>query len=147
MVAERVTSCQKHDCQVLGDVLAVAQPQPGTVVIGDGAYDRRMCHAAAKRHRAKLISPPGKRAVLRPGGTDWRERNRSIEVAQFLGRPDWKVAVGYHRRSLAESAMHRLKAAFGQRLRSRQESNQEHEALLRAHSLNQWSTPASTPLA
>ena len=34
VVAGVVTSCQKHDSQVLGDVLAVAQPQPGTVVIG-----------------------------------------------------------------------------------------------------------------
>ncbi len=146
VVAGVVTSCRKHDCQVLGNVLDVARPQPGTVVIGDGAYDRRMCYAAAKRHCAKLISPPGKRAVLHPGD-DWHERNRSIEEARFLGRPDWKVGVGYHRRSLAESAMHRLKAAFGQRLRSRLESNQEHEALLRAHILNQWTTPATTPLA
>ena len=146
VVAGVVTSCQKHDSQVLGAVLAVAQPRPGTVVIGDGAYDRRMCYAAAKRHRAKLLSPPGKRAVLHPGA-DWRERNRTIEAARFLGKPDWKVAVGYHRRSLAESAMHRLKSAFGQRLRSRLERNQEHEALLRAHLLNRWATPATVPAA
>jgi hypothetical protein len=146
VVAGVVTSCQLHDCQVLGAVLDVARPQPGTVVIGDGAYDRRMCYAAAKRHRAHLLSPPGKRAVPHPGA-DWHERNRAIEEARFLGRPDWKVAVGYHRRSLAESAMHRIKAAFGQRLRSRLERNQEHEALLRAHLLNRWPTPATVPIA
>ena len=87
MVAAVVTSCRKRDCQVLGDVLDVARPQPGTIVIGDGAYDRRMCYAAARRHRAKLIAPPGKRAVLHPG-RDWRERNRTIEETRFLGRPD-----------------------------------------------------------
>ncbi len=146
VVAGVVTSCQKHDGQVLGDVLAVAQPRPGAVVIGDGAYDRRRCYAAAKRHRAHLISPPGKRAVLHPGAA-WRARNRAIEEARFLGRPDWKVAVGYHRRSLAESAMHRLKSAFGQRLRSRLERNQEHEALLRAHLLNRWVTPTTAAVA
>jgi hypothetical protein len=124
----------------------VAQPPPGTVLIGDGAYDRRMCYAAAGRHRAKLIAPPGKRAVLHPGA-DWRSPNRAIEEARLLGRPNWKVAVGYHRRSLAESAMHRLKSAFGQRLRSRLERNQEHEALLRAHRLNRSNTPTTTPLA
>ena len=146
VVAGVVTSCQQHDCQVLGQVLDVAEPPPGTVAIGDGAYDRRMCYAAAKRHRAQLVSPPGQRAVLHPGD-QWRERNRSIEEARFLGRPAWKVAVGYHRRSLAESAMHRLKAAFGQRLRSRLEHNQTHEALLRAHLLNRWPTPATVPVA
>lgn len=56
VVAGGVTSCQKHDSQVLGDLLDVAQTPPGTVVIGDGAYDRRVCYATAKRHRAKLLS-------------------------------------------------------------------------------------------
>jgi len=56
-------------------------------------------------------------------------------------------AGGYHRRSFAESAMHRLKAAFGQRLRSRQQSAQAHEALLRAHLLNRWPSPATVPVA
>ena len=135
VVAGVVTSCQQHDCQVLGAVRDVAPPRPGTVAIGDGAYDRRMCYAAAKRHQAHLLTPPGSPAVLH-SGDDWRERNRAIEEVRFLGRPAWKVAVGYHRRSLAESAMHRLKAAFGQRLRSRLERNQTHEALLRAHLLN-----------
>ncbi|MEI6723958.1 MAG: IS5 family transposase [Betaproteobacteria bacterium] len=146
VVAGVVTSCQQHDCQVLGAVLDVARPQPGTVVIGDGAYDRRMGYAAAKRHHACLVSPPGSRAVLHPGD-NWIERNRSIEEARFLGRPDWKIAVGYHRRSLAESAMHRLNSAFGQRLRSRLEHNQAHEALLRAHLLNHWVTPATVSVS
>ena len=78
VVAGVVTSSQKHDSQVLGEVLDLAQPPPGNVVIGDGAYDRRLCYAAAKRHRVTLFSPPGKRAVLHPG-EDWRARNRSIE--------------------------------------------------------------------
>ena len=76
MVAGVVASCQKHDSQVLGEVLDLAQPPPGTVVIGDGAYDRRLCYAAATRHRVTLILPPGKRAVLH-SGDDWIERNRA----------------------------------------------------------------------
>ena len=76
MDAGVVTYCQKHDSQVLGEVLDLAQPTPGTVVIGDGAYDRRLCYAAAKRHRVTLISPPDKRAVLHPGD-DCIERNRA----------------------------------------------------------------------
>ena len=55
VVAGVVTSCQKHDPQVLGEVLYLAEPPPGTVVIGDGAYERRLCYAAAKRHRVTLI--------------------------------------------------------------------------------------------
>lgn len=41
--------------------------------------------------------------------------------------------------------MHRIKATFGQRLRSRLAPNQAHEALLRAHLLNRWATPATVP--
>gem|GEM_PF-565155 len=92
VVAGVVTSCQKHDCQVLGEVLDVAPPPPDTVVIGDGAYDRRLCYAAAKLHRTHLITPPGKLAVLHPGD-DWHARNRSIEESRFLGRPNWKLGM------------------------------------------------------
>jgi len=142
VVAGVVTSCQLHDSQALGDVLDVAQPEGGTTVIGDGAYDRRMCYASAQHHQARLLSPPGKRAVLHDG-TGWQTRNQTIEEVRFLGLPDGKRAVHYGRRSLAESTMHRLKSAFGQRLRSRQQGNQVHEALLRAHLLNTWATPTS----
>ena len=111
VVAGVVTSCQKHDTRGLGEVLDLAQPPHGTVVIGDGAYERRLCYAAAKRHRVTLISPPGKRAVLHPG-EDWRARNRSIEEARFLWRPAWKVAVGYHRRFLAEVSHAQAQSRF-----------------------------------
>ena len=43
--------------------------------------------------------------------------------------------------------MHRLKAAFGQRLRSRLEHNQTHETLLRDHLLNRGPTPATVSVA
>jgi hypothetical protein len=58
-----------------------------------------------------------------------------------LGKARWKRLQHYGRRSLAEAAMHRLKAAFGPGLRSRLWSNQQCEALLRAHILNSWPTP------
>ena len=142
VVAGVVTPCQTHDSEALADVLAVAAPTAGAVLIGDGAYDRRMCYAAARHHRCKLLTPPSKRAVLHVG-PEWTERNMAIEEVRFLGKPDWKRSVHYGRRSLAESAMHRLKAAFGSRLRSRLTANQAHEALLRAHLLNRWPTPAT----
>ena len=139
VVAGVVTPCSEHDSEALPAVLAEARPAPGAVFIADGAYDRRSCYAAAERHGGRLLTPPGKRGVPHEG-KEWAERNRALEEVRFLGQKVWKQAVGYGRRSLAESAMHRLKAAFGQRLRSRLEPNQTHEALLRAHLLNLWPT-------
>ena len=122
------------------EVLRVADPAQGTEIIGDGAYDGKACYAAAARHRGHLITPPGKKAILHrePG---WTERDCAVRECRLLGRRAWKRIKGYHRRSLAESAMHRLKAAFGPSLRSRRWSNQVGEALLRAQILNSWSTP------
>jgi len=140
IVSGVVSTCQKHDSEMLAEVLRVADPAQGTEIIGDGAYDRKMCYEAARRRCSSLITPPGKRAILHrePG---WTERDCAIRECRLLGRRAWKRIKGYHRRSLAESAMHRLKAAFGPSLRSRRCSNQVGEALLRAHILNSWNTP------
>jgi len=44
---------------------------------------------------------------------------------------------GYHRRSLAETAMFRVKTIFGPSLRARGEAAQQTETLLRLNALNQ----------
>lgn len=81
------------------------------------------------------MTPPRTRAVLHnePAVV---ERNRAIKGVRLLGRANWKRSHHYRRRSIAEAAMHRLKAAFGSGLRSRLWPNQQKEALLRAHLLN-----------
>jgi hypothetical protein len=103
-----------------------------------------MCQADARKAGVRLVAPPGIRDKVHDG-PDWKERSAAIEEALFLGLPDWKKSHDYHRRSLAESAMWRLKSAFGDSLRSRNTSNQNHEALWRAHRLNRWSTPKAFP--
>ena len=140
IVAGSVTPCQTHDSEALDSTLGSASCLDATQeVIGDGAYDRRICYRAARKRKLRLITPPGQRAVIRPEA-GLVARNRAIEECRFLGKANWKVSVRNHRRSLAESAMHRLKAAFGPGLRSRKWCNQRHEALLRAHILNSWCT-------
>ena len=67
VVAGVVTSCQLHDSQVLGDVLEVAQPEGGTTIIGDGAYDRRMCYAPLPRRRA--VNPGAARSSKAVAGS------------------------------------------------------------------------------
>ena len=144
IVAELVTPCQTHDSEAFDPLLATAELPAGHEVIGDGAYDRRCCYAYASKRRLRLVTPPRSRAVihLQPDLTD---RNRAIRAVRSLGTPEWKRTQHYARRSLAEAAMHRLKAAFGAGLRSRLWPNQQKEALLRAHILNSWNTPKRIP--
>ena len=118
VVAGVVTPCQTYDREALAEVITVAAPAAGAVLIGDGAYDRQRCYAAARRHRYRLLTSPSKRAVLHADPA-WAARNTAIEEVRFLGKPEWQRSVHYGRRSLPESAMHRLKATFSSRLRSR----------------------------
>ena len=140
IAAGLVTPCQTHDSEAFDPLLATADLSAIREVIGDGAYDRHCCYVSSRKRRLRLITPPRSGAVLRldPGSL---ERNRAIERIRFLGKAGWKRSQRYGRRSLAEAAMHRLKAAFGPGLRSRLWPNQQHEALLRAHVLNSWQTP------
>ena len=140
IVAGVVTPCQTHDSEAFDSLLATANLSASREVIGDGAYDRRCYHPGARRRRLRLITPPRTRAVLHhePG---LLERNRAIEGVRLLDKANWKRSQHYGRRSLAEAARHRLKAAFGPGLRSRLWPNQQQEALLRAHVLNSWLTP------
>ncbi len=52
------------------------------------------------------------------------------------GRRQWKKESGYHRRSLVETGVMRLKTIFGDRLGARSEAGQKSELLLRCGALN-----------
>lgn len=53
------------------------------------------------------------------------------------GRSAWEQASGYSKRNLVENAMFRYKNAFGPKLRSKNQKNQEIESKLGVHLLNQ----------
>ena len=55
-----------------------------------------------------------------------------------LGRRQWKENIGYHRRSLSETAMYRMKCCFGDHLKNRLIENQKTETRLRSNILNKF---------
>ncbi len=66
-----------------------------------------------------------------------------------FGRKQWKKESGYHRRSLAETCMMRLKTLFGDKLSARHPQAQKNQALLRCHALNRMThlgMPPSYPI-
>lgn len=109
-------------------------------VSADGGYDRRTCYEAIAGRGAKAAIPPRRGAKIWQHGNSKQERlarDENLRRIRRVGRAKWKRESGYHRRSLAETAMFRLKALFGTTLRARSETAQETEAMLRLVALNQ----------
>ncbi len=63
------------------------------------------------------------------------------------GKAAWKEAIGYHRRSLGETAMSRFKMTFGDRLKNREPPNQRTEVAPRTKILNAFAALGYASLA
>jgi hypothetical protein len=104
-------------------------------VLGDGAYDFQDCYKAIAETGALSIIPPQVRARVR-GGSEFRDRNAAVLRGREVGRDEWKKEAGYHRRSLAETAMMRMKTIFSDRLKAREWRRQETELRVRCAAMN-----------
>jgi len=88
---------------------------------------------------ANPVIPPREDAVITQHGNSHlpaKPRDEVVRRIRQLGRKNWKKQSGYHKRSLAETAMYRLKTIFGGTLRAKLFENQGTEALLRCFALN-----------
>ena len=104
-------------------------------VLGDGAYDYSVCYEAISERGARAIIPPKKRARLW-GKPHAGSRDANVKAMRRVGLEGWKEERRYHRRSLVETAMMRLKAIFSDKLKSRTFDRQEVEARVRCAALN-----------
>ena len=71
----------------------------------------------------------------KPGDLEDYPRNVALREIEGLGRAEWKKKVGYHRRSLSETAMYRVKTIFGERMDSRTSERQQTEIKIKALNL------------
>lgn len=77
-----------------------------------GAYDTRYSHDALLRKKIRPLIPPRSGAQYWPD--KYHERNHAVANQHLSGSNDvWKKKVGYHRRSVAETAMFRIKTLLG----------------------------------
>jgi Transposase DDE domain len=104
-------------------------------VLGDGAYDFQDCYKAIHSTGARSVIPPKKRARVR-GGPEFGDRDAAVVRGREVSREEWKKEAGYHRRSLAETAMMRLKTIFSERLKAREWRRQEAELRVRCAAMN-----------
>jgi len=108
---------------------------------GDGAYDKWKVYATLQKRGIKAIIPPQRNAkIKRHGNTSGRPLSRDVAIRAIRrgGRRRWKERVGYHRRSLSETAMYRMKCCFGDHLKNRLIHNQRTETRLRSKILNKF---------
>lgn len=103
-------------------------------ISGDGAYDTRDCHNAIYIKRAVALIPP------REGAAFWERghpRNLAVGCQKLYGSNKyWKERYGYHKRSLSETAMYRVKQLLGGRLSLRNYNAQVGETYAMIKALN-----------
>lgn len=138
IVAAVVTTNNYSDSQVLPDLLEQVE-EVIRQVSGDGGYDRRNCYDAIEDRQARATIPPQRNAKIWQHGNTKAPRlarDENLRRIRQSGRAVWKRESGYHRRSLAETTMFRLKTIFGARVTAHGFAGQAAQVLVRCATLN-----------
>ena len=138
LLAVVVSTNSFKDSQVLPDLLAQVEEDISQVT-ADGAYDSRNCYEAIREREARASIPPQKRARIWQHGNTKGERHirdENLRAIRRKGRGGWKRDSNYHRRSLAETAVFRMKLIFGERVGARSFDGQAAQLLVRCAALN-----------
>lgn len=144
ILAATVTESVRLDGNYLPGLINEIEGQISRIT-GDGAYDKKGCYKIAHARGAKAVFPPQHDAVV--------QRNKikkdpallqRDETIRFIKNGDdeeerrklWKQENNYHRRSLIETMMSRMKSIFGDQMRSRSFENQRTDLLIRCYAMN-----------
>jgi hypothetical protein len=126
------------DAEAVPDLLA-QEEGPVEAVEADGAFDRQGVYEELERRGAKAVIPPRRDAKIRRHGNKAGPRlarDENLRRIRKIGRAAWKQESGYHRRSLGETAMFRMKTIFGGGVASRRTQRQAKEVGIRCRALN-----------
>jgi IS5 family transposase len=137
-VAVVVSTNSFKDSQLLPDLLAQVDDELSQVS-ADGAYDSRNCYDVIRERTARAAIPPQKRAHIWQHGNTRAERHirdENLRRIRRVGRAAWKRESNYHRRSLAETQVFRVKMIFGERVSARSFDGQAAQLLVRCAALN-----------
>lgn len=136
--ASQVTANSTGDSETLPTILEEIADQIDKLS-GDGAYDKRSCYQVLSEKSIKAIIPPQKNAKIWQHGNCSAPplaRDENLRRIRKVGRSKWKKETGYHKRSLAETCVFRLKTIFTDKVRARKLAGQKTELLLRCKALN-----------
>ncbi|ENI4484633.1 IS5 family transposase [Vibrio fluvialis] len=133
IIAAELTLSGVTDAEVLPSLLKQTR-RTVKVISGDGAYDTRDCHRAIFIKKATPLIPP------RDGAAFWEKghpRNHAVGCQKLYGsNKKWKQKYGYHKRSLSETAMYRVKQLLGASLTLRHYNAQVGECYAMIKALN-----------
>lgn len=133
IIAAELTLSNISDGEVLPNLLKQTRRKI-LEVSGDGAYDTRQCYEAIRIKKAIPLIPARRRATFWEKG---HPRNLPVGFQQFYGsNKQWKTRFGYHKRSISETAMHRVKKLLGGTLSLRNYNAQVGEAYAMIKALN-----------
>lgn len=113
-------------------------------VCADMAYDTTRCRRAIHDLGATQRIPPRRDALLtcenrnvpKEDRAALAERDAAVRRIRQTNRATWKAESGYHRRSLVETAIWRVKRAGGAHLANRTEANRATQAMLKCRLAN-----------
>jgi IS5 family transposase len=137
VAAVELTESNHHDCRQMKPLLR-GQKNVGKVY-ADGAYTHPQSFNAIAEVDGKPVIPVRTGTCIARGeiSDGLKLRNQLVRDRRALGgKKAWRKASGYHRRSLVETHMFRLKTILGSQLHSRSFKNQKAEARLMAAILN-----------
>ncbi|MEM9512987.1 MAG: IS5 family transposase [Cyanobacteria bacterium P01_E01_bin.48] len=140
IVAEVLTENSSHDSQAVPALLEQID-QPVEKFYGDGGYDTWNVYDRLAIQGIEPIIAPQHNAKIKQHGNRAEAplpRDEAIRGIRTRGRRGWKQEVGYHRRSLAETAVYRVKQTFGPKLKNRNLENQQTESRIRSRILNKF---------
>ena len=142
------TDSNINDCEVVKNLCANIKGKVKSVR-ADGAYDTEEFYriiedweaigmippAITSKAQDELKKPPKKKKA------HLQQRDETIKMIRAYddfkeGLKNWKVTSGYHRRSLIESCMFRLKRTFGFYLQQKTERGRKNEIITKLNILN-----------
>ena len=136
IVAAQVSLENVHDTEVLPTLLNPLRRKLGRVY-EDDAYDSKASHQLISHKGATACIPPRKNAGLWKKG---HPRNEAVLVMRKEGLAHWKKILGYHRRSLAETAMYRFKQLLVGKISLRNYNGQVGEVMVYVSAINKLNT-------
>lgn len=149
IVCMAYTSSRINDCEVVQNLCAQVNG-PIESMRADSAYDTYEFHEILHHQKANILIPPAitskaQDELKKPPKVKKAYLEQRDAMIHFIrqyetfeeGLKQWKISSGYHRRSLVEATMFRLKRIFGFNLQLQTEQGRTNELITKMNLLNQ----------